>query len=321
MFVSARFDGGGAGGRIVPRSLRASDGSVEVRGAWDSARGEDVFAFDWPNLAAGYAGATPGKWEPGRIGEDGSGLFGNASCTQEVAVLYGCGKLGLKSLTDTVTSTCLGDQVTYREAGAALDASNVFVSDGATCRPNDTSAATDDVQFILIGAPIPASTFVGVQSFEHGSDRVRLRAPGTDAGPIGGPEEFFFDTQRGAPCGAVLAADGILRCLPLRHAGGTFADAACSQPLLARLAPTGSCPSEPLPSVVGFNVYTAPGVCDDTFRQHMFPVGGVHGGTLYYGSGPADCAPLPADPMLTAYDLGPELPPTDFVELARSNPF
>jgi hypothetical protein len=277
-----------------------------------------VFPPDWGNRTTTVG---PGKWEPERAVQrsPGGGLFSDAACSQEAGSFEACGTVAVKSLYAPAGSACT-DAAAYFTAGAELTAAQVREMSGGAC-VSATLNSTANQRFVSVGAAIPASSFADVQRVDQGSGRVQLRVAGTDAGPIGGAYQYYFDTQTGANCVPWIAADGKMRCTPEFSTATVYGDAACTIPVFVWSPGDGTCPIDK-PTTIGVDEILSSDGCGEVFHRHVFPVGPAHTATIYTGAPGAGCSPIPtaerADWIVN--DLGPEIPASDLVELSTSDP-
>jgi hypothetical protein len=322
-FVRAQLVVDAAGGRITRRILRASDGSSQGWDGWDNTRAEVVFPPGWGRPDENY---PLGKWEPERVVDKGTsdGLFADASCSTAAGSYEGCGAAVVKSLFSFETSAC-SEKATYYDAAWTVTASEIHDGGPGACAAVFPGGPTFlDQRFVAVGPAVPSSSLADVRRFEDGAEQVRLRSAGSAAGPIGVTRyDQMFDTRHGMGCFAVPGADGRLRCHSDMVTGDTYADAGCTVRVLAR-SNNPSCAADNVPAVIGMQEVLSFDACGVIERRHAFPVGAVHAGAVFsLDATTGTCAPLGADIRATvvAYELGDELPPGDFVELATSDPF
>jgi hypothetical protein len=221
-------------GLLDARVLVGDDGSRRVVGGFDRQRLEA--------LRAGTTEDGQRRWVPVRTAFVGAGdpSF-DATCAAIVATKIGRTATCPLSAAVVLEGTCgggryfaLGDQVA---APFQRDATNACVA----------TAAPDFVAFRL-GAPIAASAYVPVSSFEIGTPRVRRRGLGASSDQAVTWGELV-DAATNETCEVVETADGSLRCLPAAaESVSFFADAACTAPAFAR-ATTG-CETGAAPTLV-----------------------------------------------------------------------
>ena len=316
--VSATAEMASGSGRIVSIELVASDGSRRVVGARDTQRGEDVFAPNWYRDA--FDGGR-GKWEPVQIvmKEPGAPVFSDAACTAVAAPFASCGDVAIRSVFEP-ESGCW-PSAKYYEAGAKLGPGSAYVDYGASCRAATAAEVPPDQQ-VAIGAPISPTSFADVTAWEESSPAgVRVRRAGTSDGPVGA-DEYILDSNFGDACGPVLAADGVLRCLPRERVGTTYADAGCTMPVVAVSQGASPCPTF-VPPIVGIAEVITSTDCAYQERVHEFPVGAEHTGPVYGPGASGPCTVLSSAVLEGArlYVLGTELPPDRFAALTTSTPF
>jgi hypothetical protein len=132
--------------------------------------------------------------------------------------------------------------------------------------------------------------------------RVSRTADGAQA--FGG----WYDSERGADCMFLPAADGRVRCLPSLASGGHFADPSCTQALVYFYS-CARAPSE-------VSVATSPGdgsMCRPA-GWHVHSVGTAHEAKVFTRSGER-CVESQRQSMFAYHRLGPEIPPSAFVEV------
>jgi hypothetical protein len=314
----------GAGARIRPTRLRASDGARQASKAWDVLRGESVEIPGW-----GVEGAPIAKWEPLDVFTnygDGWPLFSDDTCSTWVAGGHACGDAEVHSLARYTTgASCTAiASVEHYEIGAPLDAADTFVGNfsGSCFVPYAGQVPDDGNSHIFApGQQIEDSALADVGVVELGSARVHMQVPASPDGPVEIGTDRYFDSVLGQPCAPMTAADLSLRCLPTF---GTdypffFADAGCTIPIaLGPYRPDASCPVAAPPSAASIQI-SPPGSCgrpSATFRAYQ--VVGPHTGDVYSLSG-ATCLNFTEafanDPL---YDLGAEIPPDSFELITTS---
>lgn len=169
-------------------------------------------------------------------------------------------------------------------------------SDGAVPSTPDASA---DASAPLVPAPPPYAS------------GTRLRA---EIYEIGAVRRFatWFDTQRGEPCAAAVAEDGVTRCLPSEMSVGVqYTDAACTIPLIVGEVPMDKtdCPSS--------DTHARYQVGE---RTRIVQVGAPYTGTVYQAQ-QGSCVMVGNAPW-PYYQVGATVDPASFValhdELTRS---
>jgi hypothetical protein len=128
-----------------------------------------------------------------------------------------------------------------------------------------------------------------------------------------------FDPRFQSVCDWSFAADGAVRCLPLRagSAGNYFADPQCARPLVEEWTSGPSCPGQPELRPMVATRTTVEGQC--LRRTHVFEIGAKSvPSTTYLDLGGGGCYPLPNTEAVPYYELGAEIPPARFA--AASGP-
>lgn len=114
----------------------------------------------------------------------------------------------------------------------------------------------------------------------------------------------FADAGLGMECTPRTAKDGSLRCLPIRHGMVTFADAACTTRVVAHNG-------QPVTYAFEGTEYSN-GFPDPRGDITVYGVGAVRPAGPIYTIAPSGCVRVD---NWTSYELGPEIPPSVFVEL------
>jgi hypothetical protein len=175
-------------------------------------------------------------------------------------------------------------------------AGELFARSAAGCRP------TTGVGYTL-GAELPPGTFAaGAPGLHPGPGRLRMRLARSSVGAQRTGQ--MVDTQLQVDCAAQVAADGTTRCLPTDTADASnhFADAACSVRLGRRAA--GACAATH--AVVLQNA-----MCP--VRRQILRLDAPHAGPVFEGTPEGGCRAAAGDASYFA--VGPEIPPSEFVEL------
>jgi hypothetical protein len=350
--VSGSYQPGPGHGRIVPLTIVASDGSVEVAGeldgaqqAWDNERQEAV--------STQINNATQDHWFP--VAQYAT-YFSDSACTVPVLLGPACEAPSKDSFVPGTTDAS-GQWVppSAIEVGArGPDGANLYdnaqVATG-TCAPylGQGGSPVPDPTFATyaVGASVPETAFAEAVEVRTGSRQLQLVGMGTADGPPA-YASGFNDTVWGHPCVAdqnVQAADGVVRCLPsaldLAARNGSdaaffFADAACSVRLL--LGPS-DLSGQGLASRTAA-ISNPNGSCPGPFfaREHLYAVGNRYAGMVYGESQTVACSSLGSTDapdqqaferlelgFVTAspfafYSVGPEIPASDFAPVTFVRP-
>jgi hypothetical protein len=323
-FVTAQAQPGPGPSRVVPITLKGSDGSsyVDPYRAWDTVRSELVWAPDW---STGLLG-NPGRWQSlwySLFDPTSVSYFSDSTCSTPAASFGSCGDVPLKTIVQAGADTCsTTDGATFFDAGPELGVGTLFLNDGTGtgCRAAQAADISPPSQAFAIGSQIPATAFADVTVLESGQGQLHLRQAAADAGPITG--WYYYDTTWQNPCYARTAADGKTRCLPNPLLNGGYSDPLCTVPMYIVEQPSPDpCAAPPPPTVVGDEEVVSTNACGTQMKWHEFPVTGTHMGPMYAkDSMTGVCFVFTAQPgeTVVAYDLGAELPPGMFVELATS---
>jgi hypothetical protein len=119
------------------------------------------------------------------------------------------------------------------------------------------------------------------------------------------------DTMRNEDCSFSLAADGVLRCIPVGYAlfVNYYSDAQCTKDL-----PVALCSGAP---ARGYATKIVSG-CGAAPTYSVFQITGIHSGPVYYGSGPASCAMTTPPATYTLFTVGPAIAPIMFQSMTES---
>lgn len=132
----------------------------------------------------------------------------------------------------------------------------------------------------------------------------------------------YRDEKLGTDCWPRPAADGITRCIPTdvvsTDSPGSFADAACTNPLATVLIRDG----RGIPSYALQETKSAAGTCEIK-RLHVFFLGPEHGATqpVFFAGFDSAGSPTCTTARNNSYryfPLGTEVPPTEFVAFVKS---
>jgi hypothetical protein len=316
-------------GRIVPVSIVASDGSVQVAGststqpvlAWDNERGELV--------SADFGGDLLDRWGPA---DQSVTEFGDAACSVPVITSGPCGgpSKEFATMTDAATGCGLVLAAGHQVGAPVPNDGALYYSYANQCSVG--TAIDPKVTLVSYGAQIPATEYAEVTQARTGTGQVQLVRVGSADGPptygLG-----FFDSVHRWPCSPTPAADLMTRCLPTAswQLGRFFSDAACTAPLAF---PTGSGPPAcDAPAVAGrMDPFIANAPCGTVYGTHVYPLGDVYSGPIFLSADPglsgnpffppaAPCTPIGTTdaPDGRAYegaygpaDMGPALIPMTF---------
>jgi hypothetical protein len=357
--VSGTYRPGGGPGRIVPLTIVASDGSVQgfattgrFQGdlggevypgvltepvAWDTERNEMVSAY--------YGSMQTNRWRP-LLDYGATSAFADAACSVPVALGSVCPVRATAAFRwDGESSACgKADLTSFVQLGApGPNGATLHYQNSARdqCVPATevSSIGIDPFRGAFpVGAPIPATAFAEVTEVRTGSKQLQVIQQGTAEGRVSLAYPWaYFDLVHGQRCGAspnLRAADGTMRCLPLSryfdlHGAGAFADAACTVPLVM-LTPQDACAPKQT-WVTTFEMAPtesslASGCGTDWIqRWHFYPIGDRYQGTVYStDSGPChlweSAVPPGEGPPVSFYEVGPEIPPSDFASVKLVHP-
>jgi hypothetical protein len=244
-FVSAREEPVARdGARIVPRARVATDGSREIVGAWDNARGIPTRA------ARDSAGSQ--RWAPSRVAfvEPGTQVFADGRCTARAAKKSGHSAVCPLDAVNELVGVCGVGR--FSALGPRIAAPFTTGHAAGVCTPEVRPEAS---QTFAIGAPIPDDAFAEARVLRVGGGPVAsetLTAEG-DVRPV--TRAGLYDTRHAARCGVARTSDGSLRCVPgnVEDVTSWYTDAACVTHALVR--PAGACSDATSPegAVSGFD--------------------------------------------------------------------
>lgn len=244
-FVSAREEPVARdGARVSPRARIASDGSREIVGGWDHARGIPTRA------ARDSAGSQ--RWAPSRVAfvEPGTQVFSDGGCTARAAQKAGHSAVCPLDAVNELVGVCGVGR--FSVLGPRVSAPFTTGHAAGACTPVVRPEAS---QTFAIGAPISDEAFAPARVLRVGPGPVvseTLTADG-DARPIS--RAGLYDARHAARCAVARVSDGSLRCVPgaVEDTASWFTDAACTTRALVR--PAGACAdaAEPEGAVSGFD--------------------------------------------------------------------
>jgi hypothetical protein len=178
-----------------------------------------------------------------------------------------------------------------------------------------------EYQMFTVGAAVALTSFAEAIEVRSGTGQLKVVQAGSPGGPAMAGVRFF-DSVHGQLCYlSVIAADGIVRCIPkTADTGVYFVDETCTTPIVANLPGADCTPAPTFASRLGPDGQTA-----GTQVLHIYPIGAPYVGPAYallQGSG---CLPIGDAAGLgpgTTFTTGPEIPATEFApaNLVRPNP-
>lgn len=245
---------------------------------------------------------------------NGIAYWNDASCSVPVAAAPVACVLEepLPFISQTVTDAC-GFTIRIYERGPELAAPALYRGDAAACA---AVPAPDDEVWYQVGPEVDRdslATAIKISGDETG--RLRGNYLGADDGfrrRAGG----YVDTERDEECIPGLTLDGLVRCLPVDFGSLTtfYADAGCVQvmPVFEQSFP--ACKPPP-PASIGIE-YVVDG-CDTRIRPRA--IGPELASGSIFTMGALGCEAYGWDTTTVRYyQVGAELPLTDFVELVET---
>jgi hypothetical protein len=195
---------------------------------------------------------------------------------------------------------CQQFTLTLHQAGAPVATADLHVRAGDGSCVGITPSADDATQlFVEMGDALPADAFPTATTLDVGDGRIVQRFDATPDGTIGiTARGELHDRARDVDCFIGTAADGQRRCLPGSPIDSVFyADAGCSQPMMAMTVLTG-CTTDPVPPR------------EETFQGHAFAVGAALTPAMIYSkASDGSCGLVGAPPSYDRFfALGDEIP-------------
>ncbi len=233
------------------------------------------------------------------------GDFTSAQCTTELAN-SNCSTFALAR---RFATSCPSQTRIYHVGDAYTgDAGGGFRKASGSC----VAQALPSLSFRVVGAEVPVTEFAeGVVVPSTATTRLRadrLRLPdGSTVALFVGRTTAAFDTVKGTSCSQSVGPDGKLRCFPNSASSSEFLDDACTIPI-ARVW-KGTC------DVPKF--YKAVRGTGCSARRAYGPLLGKRATTTVYARATENAPCTSRDvPEYDVYDVGPELPETEWAELA-----
>jgi hypothetical protein len=217
--------------------------------------------------------ATAGTCAP--IDAVAANYFHDNACTQgELNTTAECPKPAYAS--QAVHPECTSSALHYFAVGDPATAPPLYLAVGCS-----STTAPGDSAFYLLGQPLATSSLtraadttagrtVQLIHYSDGTSQVR--------------DSVLYDTQHLTECNETTAADGSVRCLPVRGNLVTlFSDPGCTQAVdLARVdVMPATCTALPVPKFVFKNLPPVPGTCGNGLS--IYDVGAPYTGPLYQG--------------------------------------
>jgi hypothetical protein len=243
------------------------------------------------------------------------GLYGNAGCTTTAALEPGYAtdscNLPAAAILDSVPGTCAGTYaLKYYDVGAKVTGA-IYQGGPAAC----TLAPTPQLgtSFYAQGPLLPDTTFAALKHVQSAGTPLALDTTTLDTGESL-HATTFWDPARSAPCTARKASDGKTRCMGRPLDLPTFADAACSQPLVVSYHAAPGC-ALPVPAVVWTETRAVNSCVPGTVRGWTVGAKVTPPAQIYVGSA---CSPdLPDTLNADYYAATAELAPSSLVELTE----
>lgn len=155
-------------------------------------------------------------------------FFTSASCMNPAAYHLGYAQAVCVD-EPTIVQDASGAGMGFYEVGEKL--ASVFTKSG-TCSPY-VPAPSLEANFYAVGKAVPFGDFPQLTASPEGPGRIQVIVlRGADAEAVA--DAGFYDSELKLPCGAMTAADGKRRCLPIAlYSNNIFADDKCTQALVA----------------------------------------------------------------------------------------
>jgi hypothetical protein len=285
--------------------LHAEDGAGVPWGGWDGTRA----------VLPTSAGDTSVSWAPWIVAYQRNDRFADAACSVPLAAK---GAADARCPMDAVLSFIPSPMghitgVAFSALGAPVTSTYGRDSNSGACMATSDSG---EIAF-QIGASIPNEQLRTAGDTLEGTGSVQVHhatldghaiwntAKNSQWGGNGPPRpDYFVDAATGLQCDPLPGADGALRCIPQPMVAGEiyFADAACSQPVVAIVG------TLPPPSLIT----SAAG----DGRFHGWPVQGQVTPAQLFSFGSGSCTPVsPVPGGFVFYGTGAEFPPDRFAEV------
>lgn len=160
---------------------------------------------------------------------------------------------------------------------------------------------------------VPPETFVAAEFVEQGERLLSARRVADDGASelaVGRP----YDASMATGCFAGLAADGILRCLPIDWSRIGYADASCSEPLWPELST--DCPADPRYPVTNYAVARETDDACLPQKLRVYELGAASVPSQTYSRSANECLASDNDLARAYHSVVDELPPESFVALS-----
>ena len=214
------------GAALMMESYDMEDGARMPIGAFDTARKSQC-------ESSTELGFPAGRCVPNHIAF-GEGFFAEATCTTAAALVTG-------PACDIASDDVLASAWVYGKKPSCNDESVVgFASVGSTVQTQAYQKASNSTcsvslatgNFVPVTGDLPLTALPQMTLAPDGTGRIVRHVERAATGEKLLAERFY-DTTLSAPCDALTAADGKLRCVPTGPSAFWYQDAACKQPIFA----------------------------------------------------------------------------------------
>jgi hypothetical protein len=305
-FVAATTADATRGARLGVRVLTADDGAEQVTAIVDDQAGAVCTPISrWLGGNDTHCVPTEIAWA--------SSTFVDAACSQRTAYV------GTHCATPTVvvdesSSSACQQALRFFEVGAPAVGGEYSLGASGACSP---AYEPPFFRFVHVGAPIDPAAYEATTTGSIGSGRLTSGVlASADGVPLAGVDVemdllSFFDTQLGVFC-APTWVGGKLLCVPTTASGDSFADAACTVPVVGWTAAGAACFAPP-PSTV---LVTGPGGCPE--GDSLAELGPAYSPSALYRFDPVTqaCGPVPVSTSASYYRVGAPIDPGIFAPVA-----
>jgi hypothetical protein len=279
-------------GALAPVFVDGDDGSSFLLGFRDLINGFDC----------DFGEATDGtvRCLPTALGQVQGGVYADATCRTTLAIGPRSSCATAQAFIERIGGdACKGAVIAIFKAGTRVDA----FTRGPACVPAPLGS-----DYLTVGDAVPPAHFVlGTLGLVADSRRLRRVGLTSPAGTFGGG---LWDSRWGSFCHALVAADGVERCIPFSGtiaSASAFSDPACTRPLFPD-SETASCGSP-------HALMEDASVCPARHRLYSVSSEGYTGPV--YGRSGGTCVARPAPGGVVLHAQLDEIDPRELVELQQ----
>ena len=276
--------------RVIPLELRAEDGSRELRGLFDRARGVPC--------SASHPWTPSGEPFPCMPADSADVLLGGPDCDLDVAPADRCGD-----------PPPLAERI-VRDVCLRIPGRTIYEVDATSVSSGDACDFSSSAGYLVREAEPDAVPWLTPTTMGAEGDRLRRFAWQTESG-VTWPATLYYDTDLDVACLPDVAPDGAIRCMPMSwlslravasNETGPFADPACTQLAVRLLRETCEEPA-------WVPVYGPSDTCEGASQLAAFrPVGDRIDAIFQRSSTSGLCEPDEILPLYRAHRLGAPVP-------------